>query len=52
MLSEFSIPEGRMNVGKTLSAQVMEFVPWLREPNQTKPIMKTRYRENPGGCLR
>ena len=28
MLSGFSFPEGRMNVGKTLFAQVMEFVPW------------------------
>jgi hypothetical protein len=28
MLSGFSLPEGRMNVGKTLFAQVMEFVPW------------------------
>jgi len=24
----------------------------LSEPNQTKPIMKTRYREIPDGCLR
>jgi hypothetical protein len=28
MLSGFNDPEGRMNVGKTLFAQVMEFVPW------------------------
>jgi hypothetical protein len=28
MLSGFSLPESRMNVGKTLFAQVMEFVPW------------------------
>ena len=28
MLSGFNLPESRMNVGKTLFAQVMEFVPW------------------------
>jgi hypothetical protein len=28
MLSGFNFPESRMNVGKTLFAQVMEFVPW------------------------
>jgi hypothetical protein len=28
MLSGIRLPEGRMNVGKTLFAQVMEFVPW------------------------
>jgi Transposase DDE domain/Domain of unknown function (DUF4372) len=28
MLSGLKLPEGRMNVGKTLFAQVMEFVPW------------------------
>lgn len=28
MLSGFNLPEGGMNVGKTLFAQVMEFVPW------------------------
>ncbi len=28
MLSGFHLPEGRMNAGKTLFAQVMEFVPW------------------------
>jgi hypothetical protein len=28
MLLRLMHPEGRMNVGKTLFAQVMEFVPW------------------------
>jgi hypothetical protein len=28
MLSGFNLPESRMNVGKTLSEQVMDFVPW------------------------
>jgi hypothetical protein len=28
MLSGFNDPECRMNMGKTLFAQVMEFVPW------------------------
>ena len=28
MLAGFNNPEWRMNVGKTLFAQVMEFVPW------------------------
>jgi hypothetical protein len=28
MLSGFDDPEYRMNVGMTLFAQVMEFVPW------------------------
>jgi hypothetical protein len=28
MLSGLNLPECRMNVGKTLFAQVMEFVPW------------------------
>jgi hypothetical protein len=28
MLSGFNFPESRINVGKTLFAQVMEFVPW------------------------
>ena len=28
MLSGFTDPEGCMNAGKTLFAQVMEFVPW------------------------
>jgi hypothetical protein len=30
MLSGFDDRECRMNVGKTLFAQVMEFVPWAR----------------------